>query len=309
MALQDSSYKAYENMFIAGYNQLAKLREGGIVRSRPYKDIAINSDFSTVQFIGKASLKKKTTLFEEQNLNVVQHSVRFMSHDTYGEELGLESDNAIRMVGDPKGAYLQLLFDASSLKKDQIFLKAIFADARSGKQGATIVPFDSNNIIAVNATDKFTGGTPTQLTPSKIMLMLEKAATNNVDNAASGRMHGVITRKHLNDLKTFVASNNFVMTNVDFNPSISMSAGGEETFVWEGITFHIVSPELLELDGSGNYKLPFWYETGMQFGVTTSPSVKIEYLTQRYQSHAINFLERFGATRLEESKCFQILAS
>jgi hypothetical protein len=199
----------------------------------------------------------------------------------------------LRMVVDPKSAFVQNAVAAMNRAKDDEIVAAFFADRKTGKNGGTTTTWPAGQVVSVNK-----GGNNSGLNVAKLKAAKRLLLAANIDPAE--QLFCAITAAQNDDLL-----NEYQVVSKEFNAGDAPLVEGN--VIKRFLGFNFIHTEELAVNGSSQRRVPAWAKSGMHLGVwndiKTDISVRkdIEGLpTQLYVEGT------FGATRTEEKKVVEI---
>jgi hypothetical protein len=241
--------------------------------------------------IGSTSAVRVTTRHADSPLVHTPHDRRRITMvDVEWGDL-VDDFDRLKMIIDPSSPMSQNAGMAIGREIDEIIIENIFSDAATGKEGGTVTPFDSNNVVAVN----FGAGSNTGLTVEKLR-EARRILRANETNPNEERFIGV-TAEQLDDLLGTTE-----VTSADFNTVKALTNGEVDTFMG----FRFVHTELFETDGSGFRRCPFWTRSGIGLAVAQNPTVRITERPDKRFSQYLYYSTSVGAARVEEAKVGEI---
>jgi hypothetical protein len=205
----------------------------------------------------------------------------------------IDSFDKLRLLTDPKSAYVQNAVNAAGRKMDALIIAALNGTAKTGETGATSTTLPSAQKVAVSyGASGDVGLTVAKLRRAVKILM---AADLNME---SEQLYCAIGAQQHDDLLAEIQ-----VTSADYN-------GGQPVLVdgmikkFMGINF--IHTELNETS-SGDSLVPVWAKSGVHLGlwndITTSISQRHDLQSEPWQAYVYMTA---GATRLEEEKIVQI---
>ena len=207
----------------------------------------------------------------------------------------LDSVDKLRVLADPKSAYVQNGVAAANRKIDTIIITAFFADAKTGEAGGTTTTFPAGqNIDAAFGAAAATGMTVAKLREGRRILM-----ENEVDLDAE-MPHCAVSAEQHDDLL-----GEMQVISSDFN-------GGDRPVLKDGKVTHFLGIEFhhserLDVNGSSQRRNPLWVPSGMHLGVWGEVSTDV---SQRRDLEGLPWqcyiALTMGATRTEEEKVVEI---
>jgi len=199
----------------------------------------------------------------------------------------------LRMVVDPKSAFVQNAVSAMNRAKDDEIISAFFAARKTGKNGGTSTAFPSGQQVSVSL-----GGANSGLNIAKLRKAKRILLAADIDD--SDPLYCAITAAQNDDLL-----NEYQVVSKEFNAGDAPLVEGNVLKRFLG--FNFIHVEGLQTNGSGQRRVPCWAKSGMHLGIwndiKTDISIRkdIEGLpTQLYVEGT------FGATRTEEKKVVEI---
>jgi hypothetical protein len=208
----------------------------------------------------------------------------------------VDSFDKLRLIADPKSAYVQNAVYALGRAIDRKIIAAFTGTAKTGESGSTSTSFDSNNEI-----DVAVGGSNSRLNVAKLRSVRELAMSKHIDLDADPLYCGLTAKDDAALL------NEIEIISSDFN-------GGDKPVLKDGklvrfLGINFIHCELLETAAAGTNEvnIPVWAKSGMYLGmwqdIKTSVSVRNDIQGEPWQVYA---LATIGATRLDEDKVFNI---
>lgn len=203
----------------------------------------------------------------------------------------------LRLLNDPTSQYMQALVNAAKRKMDDVFIDALFADAKTGKQGGTTTSFPSSQQVGVNI-----GGTSSGLNFAKLRAAREILAGNEVD--PDEELYVAVTSKQMNDLM-----NEPQLTTREFVNFAGMSPV-ESGRVMRVQGFNIIETQRLKLNGSSQRRVPVWSKYGMHFGTWEGmKGTIVQDPTITGNPYKCEVTLTIGATRVEEKRVVEIICA
>lgn len=261
----------------------------------------VGSAASPVDQIASVEANIVTTRFADMPRTDVAMDRRWVYPVDYDVNQLLDTFDKLRMVTDPRSAYVLNATYALGRAMDTQIIAAMFGTAKTGVNGATSTPFLTTNVVGVNTGGVDSGLNVVKLRAAKKLLM---AAEVDLDNDP---IYCAISSEEHDDLL-----NEIQIISSDFN-------GEEKPVLAEGRIMHFLGinfihcERLLTLaagtdDQSGSStQIPMWAKSGMHLGIwndiTTDISERNDLQGIPWQVYA---KETIGATRLEEKKIVKI---
>tara|TARA_R100001244_G_scaffold96997_2_gene72622 strand:+ start:4027 stop:4938 length:912 start_codon:yes stop_codon:yes gene_type:complete len=202
---------------------------------------------------------------------------------------------------DPTSNYSQQQVNKFNVRKDEVIIDALFADAITGETATGTESFDSNNVIAVGTTD---------LTVTKVLDGLQILMQNEVDMDDPETVVTMVMTPH--QYTTFVKEDE--VKNKDFGNSVFDK--NDRITKWNGINI-VVSNRLLDSAGiratvnpgaSAVREIPLFASSGMHLGIWEDIRGDVCQQPQLDRKPwAVTTYGTFGATRIEEAKVIKII--
>ena len=268
-------------------------QKGSRLRGHVTEGTYIGKQASPVDQIGAVIAQKVVSKFAAMGRVDAAVDRRWVLPQDYDLPQLIDSFDRLRMLNDPKSAYVQNAMYAMGRAMDDEIITAFFGTNKTGETASTSTTFPSANQVAVNfGAAANTGLTVAKLREAKRLLMTYQVDIDNDPVAA------VVKAKQHDNL---LAEAQIIST--DFNQMPVMVEGKVERFL--GIT--IIYCERLAADGSGYDRIPVFAKSGMHLGlwndIATDVSQRKDLQSLPWQVYATG---TFGGTRLEENRVTEI---
>ena len=195
--------------------------------------------------------------------------------------------DALAMITDPKGAYLQAKKAAAERKIDDLIIGALGGTAYKGVGGATPVTFPATQLLA--------GVANTGMTKGYCISAMRNLNHNQVEKSDRFMAH---TAAQLQDLLLTTD-----VTSSDFNIVKPLYEGELKT--WLG--FNWVPCERLTLDATSTYRECFAYQKkGVVLGIQKEIESRLDERKDKNYAWQIYLKMCMNATRLEEVRVVKI---
>jgi len=202
----------------------------------------------------------------------------------------------LRMMIDPQSVLAQAAVMASARRFDETIFNAFFADAKTGRSGATTTAFDTTN----HRVDAAIGAAADSgLNVDKIIRGRRLLRQANV-NLATEKVYMAITGQQEEDLLR-----QSQVVNTDYFTQNTMPVLVDGRIVrFAGI--NIVVSEMVP--SNATYRLcPMWVASGMHLGVWSDVSARVDERPDiSGVPYQLSTTTTIGATRLEEGRVIQI---
>lgn len=211
----------------------------------------------------------------------------------------IDSFDKLRLLADPKSAYVQNAVNAMGRAMDTQILSGIFGTNQTGKSGGTATSFGGSQVVGVNQG----AASATNLTVAKLREAKRILMANNVD-VRSEEIYAVI---NANAHDSLLSEAQVIST--DFNDKPVLVNGMVESFL--GIKFIVT--ELLTTgtdDQAGtSTQIPVFAKSGVYLGIWDDIMTDVSERNDLQGIPTQVYCKAtFGATRLEEKKVVKIWA-
>jgi hypothetical protein len=247
---------------------------------------------------GSVTARRKVERHEDTKYSDTPRARRWLSPiEFYTSELYDESD-LMRMLTDPQSPLVRAHVAAMNRAKDSVILQAFFAAAPIGEQftaGATVA-YDTNNDIA---TDVDLPGTPSGLTPFKLIKGTGRLMRNQVDTSAE-KPTCVINTKAWEDMfgqAQYISS--------DFNSGKPLTSA-PRAIDYGGFNLVQIEHADFPVNGTTDWQLPAFVKSGVVLGKWMERKVEVQRLPNKVSSWEVKVRESFAAVRVEEAKVARI---
>ncbi len=186
---------------------------------------------------------------------------------------------------------LKIMAFAIGRAMDDAIISSALGTAYTGKSGSTSVTVGSDQQVGV-------GSPAAGLTIAKLVEAKKKLDLQDVD--PSIKRYIAVGPEQVEDLL-----NSTTVTSSDYNTVKALVQGEINTF----LGFEFIVTNRLETDSSDYRKCIAWAEDGLMLAVGRNLESRIEERADKSYSTQVWCQAHFGATRLEEEKVIQILAS
>lgn len=287
--------EAYKLLFTANV-QAALFRKGGLLM--PYISSATYSGekAQVVNFLGPVFFVKRTSAYADTKATEPEHTQRWIAADDFDVAILVDRIDTLRTIYDPTNPYVERIREALARQQDDIIAASFFADARSGKNGATTVQF-------ATATQDTIAAGGVGLTFAKLR-SLRKAMKRRFLDLRGERPMIAVTAQQTDDLlgETVVGSH-------DYNAVKPLVDGEVSSFM--GFTFVPAEGALSVANGLLNTgtqvrSCPAWVPSGMAYGDWQNLMITIGPRPDKNNITQIHACFSGGATRIEEGRVFMV---
>lgn len=269
--------------------QAALARQPGLLYPTISKATYSGERSQVVNFLGPLFFTKRTAAFPDTVWREVEHTSRWIAADDYDCAVPVDRIDTLRTIYDPTNPYVDRMREALGRLQDDVIMAAFFADARTGKTGASTASF------ATVASDTIVSA-GVGLTFAKLRSLRKVIKRRFIDLRMQKPMIAV-TAQQTDDLlgETTVASH-------DYNMVKPLVDGEVSTFM--GFVF-IPAEGVIPAPVANVRDLPVWIESGMHFGDWQALQITIGPRADKNNIMQVHASASFGATRLEEGRVFK----
>lgn len=249
---------------------------------------------------GKVEAQEVTGRFEPINRQDINTDRRWVQPRQYDIAQIIDTSDKLKMIqsADPKSAMVQAAVSGLGRKIDDLIISAIYSSAVTGETASSgTTAFNSSNVVAVNES----AASATGMTVAKLEKAMELALANEAD-PMDDEFTLLIAPKQwknlLDDIK--MVSNDYISGDVLASGKIPGIVGIKQVIV----------TNRLPVD-TNSYRRCFMYgKKGVHLGMWNNLQTTIDKRTDiRLQPYQLYSWMSAGATRTEENRCYEILAS
>ena len=208
----------------------------------------------------------------------------------------IDNIDLLQTASDPQNPLVQACTASLGRRIDDEIIRALWADARTGKQGGTPTAFPASQRVAVDV-----GGAASSLNVLKLRAAKKILMANEVD-LASDQILCVV-----NSIQHDALLGEMQITSADYN-------GGDRPVLKDGIItrflgIDFVHCERLTLSGA-NRRVPIYAKSGMHLGIWSDVATDIGPRRDlEGNPMEITGSVTIGATRTEEKKVVEVLCT
>jgi hypothetical protein len=254
-----------------------------------------------VDQIASVEMTEVTTRYEPKTRTDAAVDRRWVDPTAYDLQQIVDTFDKLKMISDPKSAYVQNAVAAANRRFDRYIISAFFGGAKTGKTGSTTTNFaTSTQTVGVS-----TGGTTSNLNVAKLKAALEIVLSNEID-IDSDPLYCAITAKQNTALL-----NEIQIISSDFKQQEAPVVSNGRVMSFLGINF--IHSQLLGTgtdDASGTSRaIPLWCKSGMHLGIWQDTKYDVREAKElKGNPWEVYLYLMAGATRLEEKKVVRIWA-
>lgn len=255
------------------------------------------AEFEFYDQLGAVTPVERTSRHADTPFTEVPHSRRRIGLRDF--EMGeiIDSQDRLRMAFDPAGRYVQAFGYAMGRQMDQVIIDSFFANADTGKTGATSVAFPAGQQIAVDYVETGVAAN-SSLTVGKLRRARELLLDGEAAEADEELYICCAQREITSLLRTVEVGSR------DYNEIQPLVNGQLDSFM--GFRFIRVASSRLPVDGSSNRRIAAWSKTGMLFGRGEGPITNAAQDPTKGFNIRLHMKASFGATRMEEARVVEI---
>jgi hypothetical protein len=247
---------------------------------------------------GSVKARKKTERHEDTKYSDTPRDRRWLVPQEYYSAELVDKSDILRMLTDPQSNLVRVHVAAMNRAKDSEILTNVFASARRGEQPTSgTVAYDTGNDIA---TDIDLAGTPSGLSPFKLVKAKGRLMRNKVDLDSEGTPTCVVNTKGWEDL---FGQTQYVSG--DFNGQKPM-AEAPTSIYYGGSNLVQIEHDDFPVNGTTDYQCPYFVKGGIVLGVWQDIEVEVQKHPLKVSSWEVKVTARFAATRVEEAKVARV---
>lgn len=307
MSLQVPTY--YAQKFSTATEMLVQ-QSGGRLRDTVMQATYEGAEAArAVNQIGVTRPNKNLARLSGTPVNDIPADARWIYPNEYDHASYITKQDEVRMMVDLKGPYIGAAHEAMGRAEDEEILLSFYADAKTGKSGATTTSFPGSQVIPVTTGG---GGSNVGLNVPKLRAAKVKLLQAGVD-LRSDQIFMAITATDqdalLNEIQ--VISNEYSNLRPQFDDNANLTRFMGINFVQIEFADATSYPDAAAamVNGSSQRMLPMWVKSGVQLGYWNKLYTRVDerpdlrYAWQMYSRQVL------GATRTQEKKVVQILAA
>lgn len=287
-----SGNQIYIDQFSANLAEALQQKDSRL--SRAVRIEPMNGEYAFFDKIGKTAAVVRSTRHGDTPLIEVPHTRRRITTADYEWSTLLDKQDQLRMLADPKGAYVSAALYALNRSKDTVIEAAFDADVTTGRASDGTASYASGMTVAV---DHANDSTACGMTIAKLLEAKRLLDANEVPD--EGRFVGITALQLKNLLGTTQ------ITSADYNTVKALVSGEVNSF----LGFEFIRSELFGTDSSDYRECWFWHRDAMLLGIGQDIIARADersdksYAWQAYASMSI------GAIRMDEEAVGKILCS
>lgn len=283
----------YAPMFKKGLEHL--LQQKGSKLRRHVVNESVMGEAAFFDRIGATEAEETVERYADTPLIIVPHDRRMVTPRNATWATLLDDLDKAKVLEDPTNAYVTQSAWSIGRKEDDFIIEAFFADAYSGRTGDTAVPFDTNNVVAVNDHSYDTGSGNVGLTVSKLQVIHDILKGNEVDPDVKLKI--ACSQKQINDLLS-----DDKLSNADYNTVRALQAGEINTYM----KFEFIQTERLLTDTNSYRRVMAWAEGGIKYAILKDLRTRVSERDDKNYSIQVWARLQSNAVRMEEGLCVEV---
>lgn len=262
-----------------------------------------------VNQVGTTRPNKNLARLSGTPVNDIPADSRWIFPNEYDHASYITKQDEVRLMIDLKGPYVQAGHEAMGRAEDEEILLSLFADAKTGKTGATTTSFPGTQIVAATVGG---GGSATGLNVPKLRAAKVKLKQAGVD-LRSDQIFMAITAEDEDDLlnEIQIVSDEYKALRPVFDENGNLKRFMGINFIQIELADATSYPDAAAalVNGSSQRLLPMWVKSGIHLGywnklyTRTDERPDLRYAWQMYSRQVL------GATRTQEKKVVQVIAA
>lgn len=299
----------YAQKFLTNVEMLVQ-QSGGRLRDCVSSDTYEGSESArAVNQVGTTRPNKNSARLSPTPVNDIPADSRWVFPNEYDHASYITKQDEVRLMIDLKGPYIGAAHEAMGRAEDEEILLSFYADAKTGKTGATTTSFPAGQIVPVTTGG---GGSNVGLNVPKLRAGKVKLKQAGVD-LRSDEIYMAITAVDedalLNEIQ--IISDEYKNLRPTFDDKGNLIRFMGINFVQIEFTDATSYPDaaVALLNGSSHRMCPMWVKSGIHLGYWNKLNTRVDerpdlrYAWQMYSRQVL------GGTRTQEKKVVQILAA
>lgn len=255
-------------------------------RLAPYvREEPVAGEFEYFDQVGTTSAQPRTDRHGDTPRMDTPHARRRVGMTPYNWADLIDKPDKVRTLIDPSSTYAMAAVAALNRAKDDVIIAAALGTSYTGKQGETAITFPASNIIAVGGAG---------LTIAKLLSVREALWKAEVDE--DEELFFACGARQLTDLL-----NTTEVKSADYNTVKALAQGSIDSF----LGFKFLRSERLPWAANVR-KCIAWARNGILLGVGEQITTRISERDDKNYSVQVYAEMDLGATRMEESKVYEV---
>lgn len=284
---------AKRNEFSKNAYHLAQQKKSKLLKAVTLEDL--NAEFGFYDQIGAVDPVERVSRHADTPMTEVPHSRR-RAHQRDWEMSDIIDTQDIARAFDPTSRYTEAFGSGMARTMDRVVIEGMFADALTGKSGASTVVFPSGNQIPVDYVET---GSPANasLTPAKVRRARELILDKTDDD--EDELFISCSQRELNQMMRTLE-----VGSIDYNEVKPLVEGKVDK--WCGFNFIRLPSARFQLDGNGHRRIPAWSKSGMLFVRPAGLETNCQKDPTKGYNWRLHTKATFGAVRMEEDRVVEI---
>ncbi len=282
--ITEAMKRAYSDNFVTMMQQKESVLEGTAAETKQPMAKAVSFDR-----IGKATSRLRTSRHSDTYNVDTPHSRRWAVLATYDWGDMIDTNDKLKVITDPQGAYIQVGSSALKRDRDDVIIAALRGTAVTGEEATTSVVLPTSQKISEGGAG---------LTPGKILTSLEMLNLKDAD--PDEEKIYVIGPKQVTNLlsQQELTSGDYVQLKALLDGKIVR---------WAGFNFKMSNR--LILSGTTRYCLAYLRARAFGFAVNQDLVTKAETRADKSFSVQCFASQEIGAVRIEEEAVIEVACS
>lgn len=261
-----------------------------------------------VNQVGTTRPNKNLARLSGTPVNDIPADSRWIFPNEYDHASYITKQDEVRMMLDLKGPYIMAAHEAMGRAEDEEILLAMFADAKTGKTGATTTTFPGGQVVAATVG----AGAATGLNVPKLRAGKKKLKQGGVD-LRQDQIYMAITAEDedflLNEVQ--IVSGDYSNLRAKFDDDGNLLKFMGINFIQIEFTDATAYPDaaVAMVNGSSQRMLPMWVKSGIHLGYWNRVNTTVDRRPDLRNATQLYTRQVLGATRTQEKKVVQILAA
>lgn len=262
-----------------------------------------------VNQVGTTRPNKNLARLSGTPLNDIPADSRWIFPNEYDHASYITKQDEVRLMIDLKGPYVMAAHEAMGRAEDEELLLSFFADAKTGKTGATTTSFPGTQIVPVTTGG---GGSNVGLNVPKLRAAKVKLKQAGVD-LRSDQIFMAITAEDEDDLlnEIQIISDEYKALRPVFDDNGNLMRFMGINFIQIELADATSYPDAAAalVNGSGHRLLPMWVKSGIHLGYWNRLYTRVDERPDLRYAWQMYTRQVLGGTRTQEKKVVQVIAA
>lgn len=241
--------------------------------------------------LGATAARQRTSRHAETPRMDTPHSRRRVSLLDYDWADLIDSEDQVRLLGNPSSMYAEAGAMAMGRAMDDVIIAAADGTAYTGVDGSTSTSFDANMVVDVQVRWPGVSAADLGLNVAKLLEAKKLLGAGNVD--VDDECFCILNSAQIKSLlmDTRVSSHDYNAIKPLVDGKVSQFAG-----------FTMIPTERILTDSNSDHKVLYWAKNGMALGIGKDITVRIGERADKNYAVQVFCSMSIGATRLEEAR-------